>query len=109
MNNEDNPFDKLSETERQLVPEVISELENNMMEVWKKFEDFSDMYSLKRFGHSVKGFGRQYRLSDLADWGKIIEDAADQNDISILAKYLPIYPIVVKASRQKADRWLPKH
>ncbi len=89
---EEKPAAAYTETEKKLLPTLAKELKGSYEETWQRLNRATNISEVKRFGHSLKGIGRQFRISILTDWGKKLESAAERMDLEEMMKHFKTYP-----------------
>ena len=103
---ENHGFDSLSSIEKSLLPEIIEDLMTEQMREWGDLQLEGDLFRVMRFGHIVKGYGRQYRMEELAEWGRKVEAAAQEIDREVLKALLPDFPMMVEKTALAVKKWL---
>jgi PAS domain S-box-containing protein len=71
---------------------VKSILENELMEIWKTFEDQQPISEVENFAFKLRDLGKKYNLEILVSYGNRLMTAVNNFDIDLILKILADYP-----------------
>ena len=86
----------LSPKTQSLLPEVLQELEENLMPLWQELQKTQPVDEVKRFGQAMKKIGDLYSLHVCSKFGEDLIDYTDRFDISNMLTTLNQFPDLVE-------------
>jgi len=78
------------------LPVVLQRLKIEGMPRWEELSEIMLPNDIQDFGHEVKTWGLEYRLSELIEWGEAIEHYAGSFLIEELGQILKRFPDVIQ-------------